>query len=93
MFVYLNGDVPRGHPNYQLRVAPAADPGYVSKVEMPSAWKEADGSARQIDVIFAYGKAAVDDNLGDYLVTRGICERSKLVKVVRNLLGANSDAD
>jgi hypothetical protein len=90
MYVYLNGDNPRGHPNYVVRVAPAADNYFTNAEDCPSDWKEANGSAKQIDIVFAYGRAEVDENMGRYLVKRGIAERSRIIQAARALVGLDN---
>jgi hypothetical protein len=45
----------------------------------------ADGSARQFEIVFSYGKAEVRDDLARYMVARGIAHKTRLLRKVQKL--------
>src|SRR5436309_2722165 len=82
MRVYLHSDRAEKAKSYIVTVAPAADCDFVLG-EVPVSWLHPDGSAKQIEVAFAFGAADVDDQLGVYMVKRGIAQRTRLVRAMR----------
>lgn len=84
MKVYLHSDRAEKSKVYPMHLAPAADPG-IAIDGVPAAWKNADGSAKQIAIDFVYGVADVSDEIGKYLVARGIAHRSRLLRKISQL--------
>jgi hypothetical protein len=84
MKVYLHGDNAEGSARYVVTIAPAADTKFVSG-EMPKDWTNADGSAKQIEIMFAFGAAEVADADGKYMVDRGIAHKHRMLRKVRQL--------
>lgn len=58
---------------HRIFVTPAVDHPEVA------AWRELDGRPRQFEVLFQNGLAIVDDNLGKYLVEKGLASKTKVI--------------
>jgi hypothetical protein len=84
MTIYLHSDNAERSPRYVVTVAPAGDEKFVSS-EDAAKWRNADGSPKQIEVIFAYGKAEESSDLERYMVDRGIAKRHRMLRKVRQL--------
>jgi hypothetical protein len=82
MRVYLHSDRAEKAKQYMVTVAPAADAAFVTG-EVPKAWLQPDGSAKQIEINFVHGSAQVDDQLAVYLIKRGLAHRTRLVRAVK----------
>lgn len=85
MKIYLHSDRAEKSKVYPMHLAPAADSLFVSDGEAPQSWKNADGSAKQIEVNFSFGSAEVPDELGRYMVARGIAHKSRLLRKISQL--------
>lgn len=74
MKVYLHG-IQEQH-NHRLFVQPG--------VEYPdvSDWHEADGRPRLIEINFSFGCADVPDNLGRYLIDKGLAQETMIITEV-----------
>ena len=94
MFVYLHGEreIIGRHKVY---VCPAADKEGLAGSEAPAEWFEAgtlaDGKPvpRSFTLVFMGGRCEVDENMGRYLVKRGIAHKhaaSGLITRVRDLV-------
>jgi hypothetical protein len=83
--VYLHGDNAEKSSYYTVTVAPAGDTLFVRGGDVLDDWKLADGSAKQFEIVFDHGVAEVDDCLGNYMIARGIAQKSRLVRKVRQL--------
>jgi hypothetical protein len=91
MNIYLTGERERQNPNHVMQVAPAADKR-VAPNGIPSDWLDDDKKPRTFPIVFRYGKAVVEDNLGAYLVKTGQASASSLLKPQgRSILGAFAD--
>jgi hypothetical protein len=84
MKIYLHGDNAEGSARYVVTIAPAADTKFVSG-EMPKDWTNADGSPKQIEIVFSFGAAEVSDSDGRYMVDRGIAHKHRMLRKVRQL--------
>lgn len=73
MKVYLTGGTKA--PSHMMHVAPAAD----VKGEVPAEWVNGDNEPLNFAVEFKFGVAEVADDLGKYLVSRGLARKSKLI--------------
>lgn len=82
MRVYLHSDRAEQAKSYPMTVAPAADAAFVTG-EVPKAWMETDGRAKQIEINFVHGSAEVEDQLAVYLIRRGLAHRTRLVRAVK----------
>lgn len=73
MFVYLNGQKERTQARYTYTISPGQS-GLINSDEIPSAWLEEDGETpRTFTLEFYFGRAEVDEQLGQWLVYHGIC--------------------
>lgn len=90
MHVYLSGAKERANPSHVLRVAPAAEVGRVMAAnDVPSDWKEHDGTPKGFEIKFVHGRASVDERLGEWLIAAGYAYRSRLIRnVTGSMLGA-----
>jgi hypothetical protein len=75
--VYLSGDRQR-FGEHTVFVAPGNDPVGISG-GVCDEWLEPGGKPRTIAVQFNHGLATVPDNLGRYLVARGLARRTRLI--------------
>jgi hypothetical protein len=82
MRVYLHSDRAEKNKSYSVTVAPAADCDFVMG-EVPASWLHPDGSPKQIEIVFSYGVATVEEQLGVYMIKRGIAQRTRLIRAVR----------
>lgn len=88
MKVYLHSDRAEKTDTYPMHLAPAADSSF-KQGEVPSDWLNADGGAKQISINFAYGVAEVPDELGKYMIARGLAQRSRLLRKISQLFDRN----
>lgn len=84
MRIYLHSDRAEKSATYPMHLSPASDVGIVQG-EVPSDWKNPDGSAKQITIDFVYGAADVPHELGKYMVERGLANKSRLLRKVSQL--------
>lgn len=85
MFVYITGAKESKNPKHTMFVTPGALVPRGS--EVPSEWKNEDGSLKQFAVDFVYGRASVESQLGELLVKTGHAQRSsKLVRATTSML-------
>jgi hypothetical protein len=86
MFVFLTGEKERRNPSHFLTVAP----GFVtvSDVVAPPSWFERDGAPANLKVEFVFGRAEVDQPLGEWLIKTGYAQRGNLRATGKSLLGA-----
>jgi hypothetical protein len=82
--VYLHSDAAERAKRYIVTIAPAGDTDFVGG-EIPAAWTYADGRPKQFEIDFAHGVAEVNDELGRYMVDRGIAKRHRMLRKVRQL--------
>jgi hypothetical protein len=62
-----------------MSVAPAGDKTFV-KGEVPAAWVDDENRPVNIAVNFTFGVADVDDELGRYLVARGLAKKTRILE-------------
>lgn len=89
MYVYLAGQKERESSHHMVYVAPAAYPG-VDRNDVPSDWLIGVGDkaeARTFEVKFNHGRAEVEQNLGEFMIKHGLCNRTRLVRPSAGLLG------
>lgn len=84
MRIYLHGERAEKSAAYTVTIAPAGDSGFVAG-EVPQDWLHPDGEPKQIEIVFKYGSAEVDGQIGNYMVKRGLAHRSRLLRKVRQL--------
>lgn len=53
--------------------------------ELPAPWTFAGGRPTQFEIAFAFGAAEVRDDLGRYMVERGIAHKHRMLRKVRQL--------
>jgi hypothetical protein len=53
--------------------------------ELSAAWTFAGGRPKQFEIAFAFGAAEVRDDLGRYMVERGIAHKRRMLRKVRQL--------
>lgn len=87
MRIFLHSTRAEASPSYIVTVAPAAD-DFVKSEHAIADWKTPEGNPKQIEVVFQYGAAEVPDALGKYIVSRGIAQKTRLVRQVRQLFDA-----
>lgn len=59
--------------NHRIFVTPAHDYPNVNS------WREEDGRGKQFEVHFKNGVADVDDNLGLYMIEKGLVSKTKII--------------
>lgn len=85
MRVYLHSDNAEQQSRYVVTISPAGDTDFVASADVIKDWTFADGRPKQFEVIFAYGVATVADEIGKYMVARGIAHRTRLFRAVQKL--------
>lgn len=90
MYVYRTGAKERAAAKSILTVAPA---GHVTKGmdknAMPAEWLDPQNKPRTFDIEFHYGRAAVDEQLGNWLVETGQVSRTSIVRDAgKSMLGS-----
>lgn len=76
MKVYIPTD--RNRPtSHTIYCTPGGDVEFC-KGDVPSEWKDQEGNALSIPVTFKNGMADIPNNLGDYLIARGLARKTKL---------------
>lgn len=85
MRVFLHSDNAERQARYIVTVSPAGDTEFVAPADVLKEWALADGRPKQIEVAFEFGAAKVSDELGRYMVARGIAHRTRLLRKVRQL--------
>lgn len=73
MKVYLTGGSKA--PSHRMHICPAND----IKGEVPAEWVTEHNEPLNIVVEFKHGVAEVPDNLGKYLISRGIARKTRLI--------------
>jgi hypothetical protein len=86
MRIYLHSDNAEKSPRYLVTVSPAADTAFLRGDEILKDWTLADGTPKQIEVLFSFGYADVPDELGRYMTKRGIAHRTRILRVIRKKL-------
>jgi hypothetical protein len=77
--VHLHSEQALRTAKYRVRCQPAADLDFVDVVSCPKSWFTPDGEKPRIFVVeFEWGAAEVPDDLGRYMVDRGIAHRTKM---------------
>lgn len=89
MKVYLHSTRAEASKVYPMHLAPADDVLFVSNGDSLDSWKNQDGTAKQIEINFAYGAAEVPDELGNYMIARGIAHKSRLLRRISKLFDRN----
>lgn len=92
MFVYLTGSKERSAPLHVKYVAPAGDKKHVRDGDIPSDWINQEGQPAGFAVEFNYGRAEVDDRLGEYMISAGLAQRTNLIRSGKALLGSLASA-
>lgn len=89
MKVYLHSTRAELSKSYPMHLAPADDVLFVSAA--PDEWRNRDKTAKQITVDFVYGAVEVPDELGKYMIARGIAHKSRLLRRISQLFDRNGD--
>ncbi len=76
MKVYIRSPKARLQKDFVMNIAPASD---VKNMEIPPDWFDDQGKPRQFNVMFEYGAAEVEDEIGRYLIAKGYAAKSALV--------------
>jgi hypothetical protein len=93
MRIFLYSDSAEKAASYIVHAAPAGDtdwPGY--SPDMPAAWINRDGAPVRFEVDFKFGAAEVPDELGRYMVARGIAHSNRAMRKVRQLFDRAGNA-
>lgn len=90
MKVYLHSDRAEKSAVYPMHLAPAADPA-IALDGMPADWKLPDGTAKQMEITFVYGVAEVSDEVGRYMIARGLAHKSRLLRRISQLFDARGE--
>jgi hypothetical protein len=98
MRVYLHSDMAEKQASYVVNIAPAGDTLFhkpddyhkgdkksADRASFPSDWSHADGDAKQFQITFVFGVADVDDQIGKYMVARGIAKSNRMLRRVKQL--------
>lgn len=91
MRLYLHSTTAEKSKSYPMHLAPAADALFVPDGDMPNSWTNADSTAKQISIEFVYGVVEVPDELGRYMVARGIAHKSRLLRKISQLFDRNGE--
>jgi hypothetical protein len=91
MKIYLHSDNAERQAKYPVTIAPAADKLFVKPTECPKSWMQADGTPINFEINFAYGVADVDDEIGHYMVKRGIAHGSRMLRKIYQLFNRNGE--
>jgi len=83
MHVYLTGAKERANPKHIMYIAPATQ---VPRAECPSEWLNEDNTVRNFTVEFKFGRASVDERLGEWLVKSGHAKKSNIVRATTGSL-------
>jgi hypothetical protein len=92
MKIYLHSDMAERSSKYVVHVAPAGDVEFLKTGDLPASWSNPDGTPRRFEVNFVFGVAEVEDSLGKYMVARGLCHPSRMMRKVRQLFDAAGNA-
>jgi hypothetical protein len=93
MHVYLTGSKERANPRHNLFVCPASEPGkMVTANDIPAEWKEPNGEPKTFAIVFANGRAEVDQKLGEWLIATKQAQRTKLMRASGSMLGTLAGA-
>lgn len=86
MKIYLHSDNAERHAAYSVHVCPAGDTDWHSdadRASFPSSWLTHAGDPKQIEIVFVFGAATVSDELGRYMVARGIAHKHRMLRKIR----------
>jgi hypothetical protein len=77
--VFLHSESAARTSNYPVNACPAGDADFVDLVSAPRSFFQADGETpKPFKIEFEYGAAIVPDDLGKYLIARGIAHKTKM---------------
>jgi hypothetical protein len=76
MRVYLAGELSSRKRSSSVYVCPASD---MRKADCPTDWLDEAGKPRNFEVEFAFGRADVASNLGEYLIRQGLAQKTSLI--------------
>jgi hypothetical protein len=82
MIVWVNGEKARAQSSFLLSICPArhlAEVGKHGERDVPAEWVDNKNNPIDLHVIFEYGRAEVDENLGRYLIKYGFASKTKLI--------------
>ncbi len=79
MRVYLVSPTGRDQAYHKMSVAPAGDRAFV-KGEVPADWVNDENRPLNLEVDFVHGVAEVSDELGRYLIARGLARKSRILE-------------
>lgn len=92
MKIYLHSDNAEKVPRYPMTVSPAGDTAFVPSNDCLPEWKHPNGEPKQIEVVFKFGSAEVDDRLGAYMVARELAHKSRMLRRVFQLFDRTGKA-
>jgi hypothetical protein len=93
MKVFLYSSSAEKAASYIVHASPAGDTdwdGY--SPDFPAAWTNRDGAPVRFEVDFKFGAAEVPDELGKYMVARGIAHSSRAARKIRQLFDRAGNA-
>jgi hypothetical protein len=86
MRVFLYSDNAEKSAKYTAHVCPAGDKDWEGySADMPASWTERDGNRKRFEIRFTWGAAEVPDELGRYMIERGIAHKSRAMRRVKQL--------
>jgi hypothetical protein len=87
MLVYLTSLKERKQSSFWFSVNPGRS-GLMKAAEVPAEWKEPDGEFKEFKIEYKYGRAEVDEQLGEWLVKHGMAHKSSLIRTTgKSILG------
>jgi hypothetical protein len=86
MRIHYHGERAERSAHFPMWIAPAGDIKNVKPADVLKEWTQADGSPKQIEIVFKYGVAEVDDAIGRYMVATGLAHRASILRVIRQKL-------
>lgn len=87
MLVYLNGSKERKQASFAYSVNPG-ESGLMRPADVPAEFKNADGTNKEFKLEFKYGRAEVDEQLGEWMVKHGMVHKSSLIRATgKSMLG------
>lgn len=84
VFVYLTGSKERANPSHILRVCPGAT---MSANDVPAEFMDGD-KPKPFEITFVHGRASVDEQLGKWMIEKGVAQKTNLIRRSGSTLGS-----
>jgi hypothetical protein len=93
MKVFLYSSRAEQAATYIVHASPAGDTDWAGfSPDMPAAWVDRNGAPVRFEVDFKFGAAEVSDELGKYMVARGVAHKSRAMRKIKQLFDAAGNA-